>query len=157
MPNATDDHEQGEKTIPDELKLLLKQFRELGEYFSYFVTAKTDSAKLSLRQFVLWVVLASVGFVALGGLIVIASWLLLSGTAEGLGRLFGDRPWIGSLITGFLPLAGLGVGMYGAVARQSRIARERTAKRYERRQARQQAQFGRNVADWATAATSQEQ
>jgi hypothetical protein len=154
-PNATDALEKGESTITDELTLLLKQFREFGEYFSYLVTAKTDSVKLSFRHFVLWVLLAALGFVALGGLIVIASWLLLSGIADGLGGLFGDRPWIGSLITGLLLLAGLGLGMYCAVARQSRIARERTAKKYERRKARQQAQFGQNVADRAAATISQ--
>lgn len=151
-PNATNAFE---RTITDELTLLLKQFRELGQYFSYLISAKTDSVKLSFRHVVVWVMLAALGFVALGGLVVIASWLLLSGIADGLGGLFGDRPWIGSLITGLLLLAGLGLGMYCAVARQSRIARERTATTYERRKARQQAQFGRNVADRAAATTSQ--
>ena len=121
------------QTIPDELKLLLKQFRELGEYFSYFVTAKADSVKLSLRHIVLWVVLVAVGFVAVGGLIIIASWLLLSGIAEGLSGLFGNRSWAGSLVTGFL-LSGrpLGLGTYYTLAKRNKIARERTAQKYER-------------------------
>jgi hypothetical protein len=131
-PNNTDDGEQGERTIPDELKLLFKQFRELGVYFSYFVTAKTDSVKLSLRYLVLWVVLAALGFVAVGGLIVIASWLMLSGLAEGLGGLLGNRAWAGSFITGILLLAGLGLGICCTVAIRNRIARERTAQKYER-------------------------
>ena len=131
-PNNTDDGEQAERTIPDELRLLLKQFRELGVYFSYLVTAKTDSLKLSLRQVVLWVVLAALGFVAVGGLIVIASWLMLSGLAEGLGGLFGTRSWVGSFMTGFLLLAGVWLGMYYMVTKRNRIARERTAQKYER-------------------------
>ena len=131
-PEATDDIEQAEKTIPDELKLLLKQVRELASYFSYFVTAKTDSVKLSLRDVVLWVVLAALGFVAVGGLIVIASWLMLSGMAQGLAELFGNRSWLGSLVTGFLLLAALGLGMYFATVKRNRIARERTAQKYER-------------------------
>ena len=53
VPNKTADPEQQERTKPEELKLLLKQFRGLGEYFSYFVTAKMDSAKLSVRRGVL--------------------------------------------------------------------------------------------------------
>lgn len=121
-----------ERTIPDELKLLVKQFRELGKYFSYFVTTKTDSVKLSLRHVALWVVLAAFGFVAMAGLIVIASWLIFSGIAEGLGGLFGNRSWVGSFTTGILLLAGLWLGMYYAVAKRNRIAREGTAQKYER-------------------------
>ena len=132
VPNNTDDGEQAERTIPDELKLLFKQFRELGVYFSYFVAAKTDSVKLSLRHAVLWVVFAALAFVAVGGLIVIASWLMLSGLAEGLGGLFANRSWVGSLLTGFLLLAGLGLGIYYVVAKRNRIARERMAQKYER-------------------------
>ena len=154
VPNATDDLEQGEETKPDDLKLLLKQFRELGEYFSYFVTAKTDSVKLALRRIVLSVVMAALSFIAVGGLIVIAGWLMLSGMAEGLGELFGNRSWAGSLMTGFGLLAGLGLGMYYTSAKRNRIACERTAQEYERRQARQQAQFGQNVADRAAATTT---
>lgn len=119
------------------------------------MTAKTDSMKLALRRIVLLVVMAALGFIAVGGLIVIAGWLMLSGMAEGLGELFGDRPWAGSLITGFGLLAGLGLGMYCKTAKQNRIACERTAQEYERRQARQQEQFGQNVADRAATTTTQ--
>jgi hypothetical protein len=132
VPNNTDGGEPAERTIPDELKLLLKQFRELGVYFSYLVSAKTDSVKLSLRHVVLWVVLAALGFIAVGGLIVIACWLMLSGLAEGLGGLFGNRSWVGSFMTGFLLLAGVWLGMYYMVAKRNRMARERTAQKYER-------------------------
>ena len=90
-PEATEEVEEGERTVSDELKLLLQQFRELGDSFSYFVTAKTDSVKLSLRHVVVWVALAALGFVAVGGLILVASWLILSGMAEGLAELFGNR------------------------------------------------------------------
>jgi hypothetical protein len=132
VPDNTDDREQQERTIPDELKVLLKQFRELGESFSYFVTAKTDSVKLSLRHVVLWMVLAALGFVAVSGLIVIASWLILSGIADGLSGLFGNRSWAGSFTTGILLLAGLWLGTCYTVANRNRIAREMTAKKYER-------------------------
>ena len=88
---ANNDHPQGELTEPDALKLLLKQFRELGEYFSYYLTVKADSAKVSLRNIGLWIVFGTLGFVAVAGLVITASWLLLSGIAEGLGVLCGDR------------------------------------------------------------------
>jgi hypothetical protein len=132
VPDNTDGREEQEKTTPDELKLLVKQFRELSEYFSYFVTAKTDSAKLSVRQFVLRVVLITFGFVAIAGLIVIASWLILSGVAGGLSGLFGNRPWAGSFTTGILILGGLWLGTYYSMAKRNKLARDRTAKKYER-------------------------
>jgi len=131
-PETTDDVEQAGRTIPDELKLLLKQFGELGDGFSYFLTAKTDSVKLALRHVVLCVVLAALSFVVFGGLIVIACWLILSGMAEVLAELFGNRSWAGRLITGFLVLGGLGAGTYYAGAKRNRIARGRAAEKYER-------------------------
>lgn len=132
VPDNSDGRKEQEKTIPDELKLLVKQFRDLSEYFSYFVTAKTDSAKLSVRQFVLRAVLITFGFVATAGLIVIASWLILSGVAGGLAGLFGNRPWAGSFTTGILILGGLWLGTNFAMAKWNRIVREGTAKKYER-------------------------
>jgi hypothetical protein len=132
VPDKTVDPEQQERTKPEELKLLLKQFRELGEYFSYFVTAKMDTAKLSVRRVVLCVVLATFGFVAIAGLIVIASWLIVSGVAGGLSGLFGNRPWAGNFITGILLLGGLWLGTNFAMAKWNRIVREGTAKKYGR-------------------------
>jgi hypothetical protein len=141
-PNNADILEQEQRSLAAELKVLIKQFRALGEYFSYFLNAEADSVRLSFRNLFLSAVLAAFGFVAIGGLIVIASWLILSSTAEGLGELFGHRSWIGSFITGFLLLIGLWGAMYYNVARRNRIAGQRTAKRYERLQTRQQTQFG---------------
>jgi hypothetical protein len=141
-PNNTDALEQEQRSLAAELKVLIKRFRALGEYVSYFLNAKADTVRLSFRNLFLSAVLAAFCFVAVGGLIVIASWLILSGTAEGLGELFGHRSWVGSFITGCLLLAGLRGAMYYTMARRNRIAGQRTAKRYEKLQSRQQTQFG---------------
>jgi hypothetical protein len=155
-PQAHDDHEptEGPGPEPDVLKVLLKQFRELGEYFSYYVSAKTDSVKLSLRNVILWMVLAALGFVAVVALMVTASWLLLIGIAEGLSALCGDRSWAGNLMTGVLVLAGLGLATYYTLAKRARCSRERTVEKYENCQARQQARFGHDVAEQAAATTA---
>lgn len=152
-PKETDDPEHREGTELDALKLLLKQFRELREYFLYYVTAKSDGVKLSLRNAVLWTVLASLGMVAVAGLIVTANWFMLSGTAEGLGQLYGGRLWAGKITAGFLSLACLGIGVCYLVARRKSASRERTVQKYEKRQAGEQAEFGRNVYDQASAAS----
>lgn len=154
-PKATDDLDQREPTEPDALKLLLQQFRELAAYFSYYVTAKSDSAKLSLRNIGLWIVLGTLGFVAVAGLIITASWFVLCGTAEGLGVLFGDRLWAGNMTTGLMAFAALGLGMYYAVSKRMKTSRERTVEKYEERQDRQQEEFGHDVSDQAAATPSE--
>jgi len=151
----TDDPEQREITELNALKHLLNQFHELREYFSYYVTAKTDGVKVSLRNTSLWIVLALLGFIAVGGLIVTANWFVLSGTAEGLGLLCGGRAWAGRIIAGGLFLAALGLGICYTVARRKIASRERTVQKYEKRQAEQRAEFGHNVFDQAAAAASE--
>jgi len=144
-PNATDEFQQGGLTTPDALKLLLKQARELKEYFAYYVTARTDSVKLRLRNTIFWMVLAALGFVTIAGFLVAASWFVLSGIAGGFGVLFGGRLWMGNIVTGVLASTGLGLGMYYAVVKRMIISRKKTIQKYEERQTRQQTKFGHNI------------
>jgi hypothetical protein len=146
-PQATDDLERGEVAEPDVLKLLVKQLRELGEYVLYYAAAKIDIAKLSLRNTILWISFAALGFVVVAGLIITATCLLLNGIAGGMSVLFGGRLWVGNIVTGVLLLVGLGLTMYCTVAICRITSRERMVRKYEQRQARQQARFGRNVLD----------
>jgi len=146
-PETTTEFEEGATSLLDGLKLLLKQFRELTAYFSHFVAAKTDSLKFSLRSAVLSFVLVALGFVVLSGFLVAAGWFVLSGVAGGLGLLFGERLWLGNLVTGILFVAGLGLGIYVAVAKATKTSRERTVKKYESRQARQQSEFGHSASN----------
>jgi len=141
------DAAQQELTEREELKLLLKQFQELREYVSYYAAARTDSVKRSVQHAIGGLVLAALGFVAVGGLIVMASWLVLSGISQGAGALFGDRAWIGTVITGVLALAGVGLGMSCAAWARKNASRKRTVRKYETRNARQRARFGRDVHD----------
>jgi hypothetical protein len=129
------------------LKLLLKQFQELREYVSYYAAARTDSVKCSVRNAIGWTVLAALGFVAVGGLIVMASWLVLSGISQGAGTLFGERAWIGTVVTGVLALAGVGLAVSCAAWIRRNASRKRTIRKYETRDARQRARFGRDVHD----------
>lgn len=145
--------EQGDTAERDTLILLLKQFNELQEYFAYYVTVKADQVKVSLRNLSLWILVAALGFLVVGGLIVSANWFVLSGTAEGLGALFGDRLWVGKIIAGLLMLAALGLCTWGAMTLSKRAARERTEQKYEDRQDTQQAEYGRDVREQSAAAS----
>jgi len=140
---------KGETTPLGGVKLLLRQVRELEEYFLHFVAAKTDLLKVSLRSTVLEVAQGALWFVAISGSLVIAAWFVLSGLAGGLGVLFGGRLWLGELMAGILFLAGLGLGMHFAVGKNKKSFLERMVAKYEARRAQQQSEFGRSASDRA--------
>jgi len=52
-------------------------------YLSYYVEAKTDRTNRSVQKASRSIPLATLGLVAVAGLIVIAIWLMLRGIAEG--------------------------------------------------------------------------
>jgi len=148
-PEATDDFEREELAEDDDLKLLWKQFRQLAEFFSYYVSAKIDGVKLSLRTAVLGVVLAALAFVAVSGLIIAASCYVLSGLADGLSVLFSDRAWVGEIMAGLLLLVGLGIGLILTFANRRKASLKRRTQKYENRRVRQHADFGCDVSSRA--------
>ena len=148
-PAVTDDVEQEASAGSDGPESLTRQLRELTEYLLHYVRAKSDGVKLSVRRAAFLVGLSALGFVAISGLIVAASWCMISGGAEGLAVLLGNRMWAGNMVAGFVVLAGLCFAIGGLTAKRRRITRERTARKYEDRQARQQAEFGHNACERA--------
>lgn len=154
VDSETGQDEQEPTPETDPFQLLLRQFRELGAYFSYYLSAKADSAKLGLRNAVFSMILATLAFVIVASVSVAAIWFVLNGAAEGLGVLLGNRPWAGSLVTGLLLVTALASGMYYMAIRlnnSARKGREGTVAKYENQQARQQSRYGHNVADRGTA------
>ncbi len=145
--NVSTDSAQQKLTEREELKLLHKQFQELREYVSYYAAARADSVKCFVRNAIGRLVLAALGFVAVAALIVMASWLVLSGISQGAGALFGDQAWIGTLLTGVVALAAVGLGMLCAASMRRNASRKRTVRKYETRNGRQRARFGRDVRD----------
>lgn len=123
---------------------------EAKEYVSYFVSAKVDSVKLSVRKAVLYAGLGLVGGVALVAVVCVAVALLLSGAAQGLGALFGGRMWLGNLTTGLIVMVGLGLAAYVGVRRMIGSHRLTTVQKYEKRQDWERRQFGRSVEEAAS-------
>ncbi len=118
---------------------------ELAEYISYYISAKLDGIKLSLRNMAIFAGLGIVGLIAGGAMIFTAITLLLLGIAGGLGRLFGDRLWLGGLVTGLLVLALIAAGTIFVLRSIGKSSRERTGKKYAARQQQQRAKFGQDV------------
>lgn len=147
---AADDSAHDARTKPterDALKLLLQQFAELREYASYYMAARIDGARASVRNAILRLVLAALGVIAVAGIIVMASGFVLHGLAQGLGTLFGGREWMGTLFTGLAALVGIGVGIRYMLAALANGAQKRTVSKYEERQAQQRTRFGRDIQD----------
>jgi len=68
---------------------------ELKEYASYYVAAKVDGVKRTVRNIGLYAALGVVGLIAGGAIIATAAGLLIVGLAQGLSRLFGGRSLAG--------------------------------------------------------------
>src|SRR4051794_10920841 len=70
---------------------------EVREYASYYVKARVDRMKVSVRNIAVMAALGIVGLIAAGALVVTAVVLLCQGIALGLATLFGGRMWLGDL------------------------------------------------------------
>src|SRR5215204_7742922 len=131
---------------PEALKDIGTRLSELGEYVSYYLGAKVDGIKVTLRNVGIMAGLGVVGLIAAGGFIVTLMVLLLRGIAGAIGAIFEpDRLWAGELITSVLFLTLLGVGVMMGMKKLTKSSRERTAKKYAARQQTERAKFGTDV------------
>ena len=134
---------------PHPLDGLSKQIREIIEYANFYVEARKDMLRASVRSLV-WKAVAGVvaGLVGVT-VIIMAVVYLLSGIAHGLGRLLGDEFWLGELVTAVSIFLALIFAGWIAVRSMNRKARERTKKKYERRQQQQRERFGHSATERA--------
>jgi hypothetical protein len=138
-----------ESAPPEAFDQLLKQVAELREYVTYFVTAKTDSARLLVQKVIIWVALGFMGMIAICSVVATGVVLLLTGLAGGLTVVFDGRVWLGNILAGFLVLAILGLGSFIGVRKWRQSSQMRTVQRYEQQQLEQQAAFGHSVSQQA--------
>ncbi len=143
--------EPEERSPADAFRDLGRALGELKEYAAYYVAAKADGIKASIRNLGLFAVLGIVGLIAGGSIIVTASVLLLTGIAGAISAIFRsdytppDRTWIGEITVGLLILGGLGIGTVLLMKKFTAASRERTVKKYESRQQQQRVQYGHDV------------
>src|SRR5437764_6768076 len=77
---------------------------ELKEYAQYYLAAKVDGIKRTVRTVGLYAALGVLGLIAGGAIVATAAGLLIVGFAELLTRLFGGRDWLGDLVAGIVVL-----------------------------------------------------
>ncbi len=122
-----------------------ERLREVRDYASLYIQARIDKIKVSLRNLAVLTVLGIIGLLAGGAIVVTAAVLLCSGIAEGLTVLFGNRMWLGDLVTAILIFGAIGGGVYMAMARLTKTSKERTVNAYEQRKRQQCADHGTDV------------
>ena len=118
---------------------------ELKAYASYFLSAKADVAKASVRRLVMWAIMGVIGLLIVGGLLFSAVFLTLSGLAMGLGSLLGGHLWLGSLIVGLLVLGGICPAVWMGIKKLTGAWRLQMEQKYERKRDDQRSEFGRDV------------
>lgn len=122
---------------------------ELKEYASYYLAAKVDGVKRTVRNIGLYAALGVLGLLAGGAIVATAAGLIIVGIADGLSRLFGGRYWLGDLVTGILVLGAIGGAAWFMMNKLTGSWRSQTIKKYEQRKQTQRVRFGHNVNDRA--------
>lgn len=114
---------------------------ELKEYAGYYLTAKVDGFRQTLKKIGLYAALGLVGLIVAGAIVATAAGLLVAGLAELLGHLFGDRLWLGNLVVGVLVLAAVGLGVWIMMNKLTGTWRSQTIRKYEQRKQSQRERF----------------
>ncbi|HEX5244165.1 MAG TPA: hypothetical protein VFW23_12955 [Tepidisphaeraceae bacterium] len=129
----------------EQFKFAVNRLAELREYALYFVSAKLDGIKLSLRNAVIYAGLGIVGALAGGAVIAVAAALLVIGAAHGIGAALGGHAWLGDLIIGVLVLAVVGIGAVMAVKWLTKSFHQQLVNKYQSRQQEQRRTYGHDV------------
>ena len=147
--NASQD--PGDLPPTESVREAMGVFGELKEYFSYYLSARSDAFKASIRNVGIMAALGVLALAVAVTLVVTATVLLCIGIAQALAAAMHGTAWAGNLIVG----AGLLLILFGGAILGSRMlaaaARKRTMQKYELRQEKQRRDFGRTVADRAAA------
>lgn len=117
---------------------------ELREYVSFYIAAKTQALKLTVRKGVIFLGLVIVAAVAAAGLIVTSVVLICVGIADALGLLFHSQ-WAGDLVAGALVIGAIVAGIWVVVNRIFKTSHAKTVERFDALRARQRVKFGHDV------------
>jgi hypothetical protein len=133
------------------MERLATQLGELREYSAYYLAAKMDQAKLTVRHALAMAILATLGLFTAFSMIFVATWLVLHGIAGGIQAVLAGPAWLASLSLGVFVLASLSGTVAWQLHRWTRKSHSKAIARYEERQHDQKARFGTNAREQADA------
>jgi hypothetical protein len=117
---------------------------ELKEYARYYLAAKVDGIKQTIRRLGLYAALGVLALIAGGAIVATAAGLLVVGFAEVLTRLFGGRDWAGDLVAGIVVLGIVAGAAWYMMKKLTGSWRNLTIQKYEQRKQTQREQFDGN-------------
>jgi len=127
------DRATAEETPREALSDAATRFAELKAYLAQYVSARADGIKLSIRKVVLLAIMGVLGLIVGGAVLVTAAVIIVTGLAQLIGHLLGDRLWAGNLIVGVGVLGLVALGAWLVVRKMTQSSHKSTVNRYERR------------------------
>jgi pilus assembly protein TadC len=137
------------QTPTDAFRDAANKFAQLKDFLNYYIAAKSDAIKTSIRNAGFYAALGLIGLFALLTVIVMASALFVLAIAHAFARLFNGHVGIGYLCTAILIFVVLGGGAFVGMSILTKSSRKRTVEKYEHWQQQQRAKFGTDVAEQA--------
>jgi hypothetical protein len=122
---------------------------ELREYADYYLAARVDGVKASVRRIAALAIVGVLAAVVLLSALAASTVLVITGMARGLAVLAGGRVWLGELAVGGAILVLFTIAVAGGLRLWSASQRRKTQQKYERRRNEQRARFGRDAAQRA--------
>lgn len=133
----------------DALRDAMGRLAELREFVAYYVAAKVDAIKVTIRQIGIYAGLGLLAAVMGATVVVVSVVLLLRGIAGAFAEIFPTHPWIGDLITAVIFLSIPVIAILIGMRILTRTFKTSTVRKYESRQSQQRQEFGRSVRDEA--------
>jgi hypothetical protein len=131
----------------------MSKLSEVREFAAYYVAARLDALKVTVRNVGIYAALGLIGLAAGAAIVVTATVMLLWGIAGAFAALLHGNQWLGAIITSILVFALLAAGVVIGLKMLTRTFKSSMVKKYEDRQRQQRQQFqGRDVRTEATAA-----
>ena len=135
-----------EPSPSDAFKEAASRFAEVKEYAGYYVGAKVDSIKVTLRNVAVYAALGLVGGIVGVAVLIAATVMLLNGLAGAIGAFFDpDKPWVGNLVVGLLIVGGAAAAVIFGLKSITGSSRKRTIEKYENRKRDERSIYGHDV------------
>lgn len=132
--DVSPNRESAPNGLPEGTEAVQQLFRRIGElleHFTHYLGVRKDLAAAKARRVLLKLIAAAAAAVVLAAIVFTAAGLVVVGIAHGLGTLFGNRMWLGELVTGAGLLAMMAAALWILLGKWRKDACQRTIQKYE--------------------------